>query len=59
MSDSKGWVVEPEALSRRFAALPEDEFPLTKRYAAGLTAGERHDRFDFALRTMIDGLGGR
>ena len=38
---------------------PEDEFPLTKRYAAELTAGEGHDRFDFALRTMIDGLGGR
>jgi hypothetical protein len=51
VSDSKGWVVEQETLSRRFAALPEDEFPLTKRYAAELTAGEGHDRFDFALRT--------
>ena len=59
MSDSKGWVVEQGTLSRRFAALPEDELPLTKRYAAELTAGEGHDRFDFALRTMIDGLGGR
>jgi hypothetical protein len=59
MSDSKGWVVKQETLSRRFAALPEDEFPLTKRYAAELTAGEGHDRFDFALQTMIDGLGGR
>jgi hypothetical protein len=51
ISDSKGWVVEQETLSRRFAALPEDEFPLTKRYAAELTAGEGHHRFDFALRT--------
>ena len=59
MSDSKGWVVEQETLSRRFAALPDDEFPLTKRYAPELTAGEGHDRFDFAVRTMIDGLGGR
>jgi AcrR family transcriptional regulator len=59
MSDGQGWVVEQETLTRRFAALPDDEFPLTKRYAAELTAGEGHDRFDFALRTMIDGLGGR
>jgi hypothetical protein len=40
MSDSKDWGVEQETLSRRFAALPEDEFPLTKQYAAELTAGE-------------------
>jgi hypothetical protein len=44
MSDSKSWVVEQETLSRRFAALPDGEFPLTKRYGAELTAGEGHDR---------------
>jgi AcrR family transcriptional regulator len=53
-----GWVVMHDTLVGRFEALPEDEFPLTKRYAAELTAGEGHDRFDFAMRTMINGLGG-
>ena len=28
--------------------LPDDEFPLTKRYAAELVAGGEHDRLDFA-----------
>ncbi|GIM94671.1 TetR/AcrR family transcriptional regulator [Paractinoplanes toevensis] len=49
------WVVSrAEALSR-FAALP-GTFPQTKRYAAELTAGEGHDRFDFTVNLMIDGL---
>lgn len=53
------WVVSREELLRRFAALP-DTFPHTKRYAAELTAGTTHDRFDFTLGLMIDGLpGGR
>jgi hypothetical protein len=59
MPDDGGWVVTQETLMRRFNSLPEDEFPLTKRYAVELTAGEGHDRFDFALTAMIDGLGGR
>ena len=52
-------MVTHETLMGRFAALSDEEFPLTKRYAAELTAGEGHDRFDFAMRTMINGLGGR
>lgn len=59
MSHDGGWVVTHDTLMRRFDALPEDAYPLTKRYAAELTAGEGHDRFDFAMSTMIDGLGGR
>jgi AcrR family transcriptional regulator len=59
MDPAKGeWVVMQDTLQERFAALPEDEFPNTKRYAAQLIAGEGHDRFDFALTTMIGGLGG-
>ncbi|WP_433372145.1 TetR/AcrR family transcriptional regulator [Actinoplanes sp. CA-142083] len=50
-----GWVVSREALMTRFAALP-DTFPQTKRYAAELTAGTVHDRFDFTLNLMLDGL---
>ena len=50
------WVVGRDELLRRFAALP-DTFPHTKRYAAELTAGTVHDRFDFTIGLMIDGLG--
>ena len=51
------WVVGREELLRRFAALP-DTFPQTKRYAAELTAGTGHDRFDFTVGLMIDGIAG-
>ncbi len=49
------WVVSRDELLRRFAALP-GTFPQTKRYAAELTAGTAHDRFDFTIGLMIDGL---
>jgi AcrR family transcriptional regulator len=49
------WVVSRDELLRRFAALP-DTFPQTRRYAAELTAGTGHDRFDFTIGLMIDGL---
>ena len=58
MSKDGGWAATHDTLMRRFESLPADEFPLTKRYAAELTAGEGHDRFDFAMTTLIDGLGG-
>jgi AcrR family transcriptional regulator len=54
-SPADGWVVSREELLDRFAALP-DSFPQTKRYAAELTAGQGHDRFDFALGLLVDGL---
>ncbi len=57
-SHGDGWVVSRDELLRRFAALP-DTFPQTKRYAAELTAGTGHDRFDFTLGLMIDGLARR
>jgi AcrR family transcriptional regulator len=50
-----GWVVTRDELLRRFAALP-DAFPQTRRYAAELTAGAGHERFDFTIALMIDGL---
>jgi AcrR family transcriptional regulator len=52
-----GWVVSRDELLRRFAALPET-YPHTRRYAAELTSGTVHDRFDFTIGLMIDGLGG-
>jgi AcrR family transcriptional regulator len=59
LSHSDGdWVVSRDELLRRFAALP-GSFPQIKRYATELTAGTSHDRFDFTLGLMIDGLAGR
>jgi len=52
-----GWVVSRDELLRRYAALP-GTFRSTKRYAAELTAGTGHDRFDFTIGLMLDGLAG-
>jgi AcrR family transcriptional regulator len=52
------WVVSRDELLRRHAALPA-AFPHTKRYAAEITAGTGHDRFDFTIGLMIDGLAHR
>jgi len=53
--DGDSWVVSRAELLRRFAALP-GTFPQTKRYAAELTAGTGHERFDFTVGLMLDGL---
>ncbi|NUP49702.1 MAG: TetR/AcrR family transcriptional regulator [Catenulispora sp.] len=50
------WVLSQEELVRRFSALPEETFPQTRRYAAELTSGTGHERFDFALGLLIDNL---
>jgi AcrR family transcriptional regulator len=57
--DDAEWVVGADELQRRLTALPADTFPHTTRYAAELTAGAGHDRFDFTLALMIDGLAHR
>ena len=53
-----GWVISRDELLRRYAALP-GTFPHARRYAAELTAGTGHDRFDFTIGLMIDGLAHR
>ena len=50
------WVLDRDELVRRFAALPEEAFPNIRRYATELSSGEGHDRFDFTLGLMIEGL---
>jgi len=50
------WVVGRDELVRRFTALPENQFPQTRRYAAELTSGTGHERFDFALSLIVDNL---
>ncbi|MTD56929.1 TetR/AcrR family transcriptional regulator [Amycolatopsis pithecellobii] len=57
--DDVAWVLDRDELLRRFAALPAETFPHTTRHAVELTAGEGHDRFDFTLGLMIDGLAHR
>lgn len=53
------WVVDTDELQRRLTTLPAETFPHTTRYAAELTAGAGHDRFDFTLALMIDGVAHR
>jgi AcrR family transcriptional regulator len=53
------WVVsreEREELVRRFTALPADQFPQIRRYAAELTSGTGHERFDFTLSLIVGNL---
>ncbi|GAB3974932.1 TetR/AcrR family transcriptional regulator [Actinoallomurus acanthiterrae] len=50
------WVLGREELIRRFTALPADTFPQTRRYAAELTSGTGHDRFEFTLGLIMDNL---
>ncbi|AUI60147.1 TetR family transcriptional regulator [Amycolatopsis sp. BJA-103] len=50
------WVLSREELLRRFAALPADAFPQTRRHADALTSGTGHDRFDFTLGLIMDNL---
>lgn len=51
------WVVGREELIQRLEALPADAFPSTRRYAAELTSGTGHERFDFTLGLIVDNLG--
>jgi AcrR family transcriptional regulator len=53
------WVLSREELINRFHALPADDFPYTRRYAAELTSGTGHDRFTFTLKLIIDNLAAR
>ncbi|WP_353074121.1 TetR/AcrR family transcriptional regulator [Amycolatopsis carbonis] len=50
------WVLDRDELRRRLTALPAETFPHTTRHATELTAGKDHDRFDFTVGLMIDGL---
>jgi AcrR family transcriptional regulator len=50
------WVLGQDELMRRFTALPADQFPQTRRYAAELTSGTGHERFDFTLGLIVDNL---
>lgn len=53
------WVLSQEELVARFGALPDATFPNTRRYAAELTSGAGHQRFDFTLGLIVDSLAER
>lgn len=47
---------ERQELIRRFRALPADQFPQISRYAAELTSGNGHERFDFTVSLILGNL---
>ena len=53
------WVLSREEVLGRFAALPADTFPQTRRYAAELTSGTGHERFEFTVGLIMDNLSSR
>jgi hypothetical protein len=53
----EAWVLSRHELVDRFEALPADAFPSTRRYAAELTSGTGHERFDFTIGLIVDNLG--
>lgn len=50
------WVVSGEELLERFAALPDEKFPHTRRHAADLLSGTGPDRFAFTVGLIMDNL---
>ncbi|WP_131741944.1 TetR/AcrR family transcriptional regulator [Actinomadura roseirufa] len=50
------WVLSRDDLLHRLGTLPADRFPHTRDHAAELTSGSGHERFDFTLNLMLDGL---
>jgi len=52
----QGWVLGRDELMDRLRALPADAFPQTRAHAAELTSGSGHQRFDFTLNLILDGL---
>ena len=59
MRGNDGWQDFIVRLQETFDDLPVAEFPHTKNVFRELTAGDDHERFDFAVSTMINGFGGR
>ncbi|MER7842453.1 TetR/AcrR family transcriptional regulator [Kitasatospora sp. NPDC096077] len=55
-NEDQEWVLSHDEVVDRFAALPADRFPHTRRHAAELASGTGPDRFAFALGLLLDGL---
>ncbi|WP_394619531.1 TetR/AcrR family transcriptional regulator [Lentzea sp. JNUCC 0626] len=55
-SSLRGSVDRDEMLAR-LGMLPTSRFPLVVEHASELNSGDGHERFEFALRLMLGGLG--
>lgn len=51
-----GSVIDRAEIEQRLRMLPPDVFPHTVAHARELTSGSGHDRFDFTLRLLLQGL---
>lgn len=54
--DEDARVVDRAEMLARLRMLPVSRFPHTVEHAEELNAGEGHERFDFALRLLLNGL---
>ena len=59
-STSAGEPADHEAIDTElrafFDTLPEDRFPLVRRYSAELTKGDGDERFEFGIDVLVSGL---
>ena len=58
-SDTDGRTIDRDKVRERLRVLPAHLFPNMVAHADELTAGDGHDRFDFTLTTLINGLATR
>jgi AcrR family transcriptional regulator len=55
-AEGEPWLRDRDELRRRFAELPATAFPNVTRHAAEIISGEGHERFEFAVGLLLDGL---
>ncbi|GAA2184669.1 TetR family transcriptional regulator ActII [Brooklawnia cerclae] len=58
-SDIDGRIIDRAEVRNRLRMLPAHLFPNTVAHADELTAGDGHDRFEFTLATLLEGLAAR
>lgn len=54
--DADGRILDKDEIIERLRMLPVDRFPSTVAHAQELAAGEGHERFDFTLNLLFQGL---
>jgi AcrR family transcriptional regulator len=52
----KHFISEVEELRTRLETLPPDRFPMLRTHAADMVAGDRDERFHFAIDVVLDGV---
>jgi AcrR family transcriptional regulator len=54
--DADGRPFDKAEMTERLSMLPESRFPNTVAYVQEITSGDGHDRFDFTLELLLQGL---